>query len=397
MISLSSGSVIEQPLPAQYPPATRTPPKTQSISPVTPVPQIIAPGLPLVDPPSPEKTQITFKRPKSFLGSLRKFVSGSRSRLKEDGFDLDLSYITNRIIAMGFPAKGLESTYRNPRSEVVLFLKKRHQNRYLVFNLCAEHKCQYDSLDFGHPHAVNGAIMIPVLDHTPPSLVQLSLFVQKALNWLNQHPDNVIVVHCLAGKGRTGVFISALLLASRVCSSASLAIDMFNTNRGGTGVKIPSQIRVLNFFEELLIMSANSIPIAITALSVSKTLWTLDSIELGPVRFTSVSSILVRPRSIHEYQSLDLPLLPSTIDHLNTLKIDLRQSRFTSQEDTAFTIKFKKSKINFWFFSELTQTMLDHRISQFGNSTMILTGDELDDHPEIVDIFVKVNVTFNRV
>ncbi len=43
---------------------------------------------------------------------------GGRHRFKEDGFDLDLTYITPRLIAMGLPSFGVEATYRNPAPEV---------------------------------------------------------------------------------------------------------------------------------------------------------------------------------------------------------------------------------------------------------------------------------------
>jgi len=47
-------------------------------------------------------------------------VSGKRKRLQDEEFDLDMSYITDKIIAMSFPASGLESMYRNPISDVII-------------------------------------------------------------------------------------------------------------------------------------------------------------------------------------------------------------------------------------------------------------------------------------
>jgi len=43
----------------------------------------------------------------------KKIVSGPKNRFKQDGYNLDLTYITTRIIAMSFPASGIESIYRN--------------------------------------------------------------------------------------------------------------------------------------------------------------------------------------------------------------------------------------------------------------------------------------------
>ena len=49
---------------------------------------------------------------------LRELVSGKKNRYKENGFNLDLTYVCNRIIGMSFPASGIEKTYRNDIQEV---------------------------------------------------------------------------------------------------------------------------------------------------------------------------------------------------------------------------------------------------------------------------------------
>lgn len=53
----------------------------------------------------------------------------------DEAFDLDMSYITERIIAMSFPSKGLEATYRNNLNDVARMLKMKHKDSYMVFNV----------------------------------------------------------------------------------------------------------------------------------------------------------------------------------------------------------------------------------------------------------------------
>merc|ERR1719181_650397 len=63
----------------------------------------------------------------------RHTVSGNKYRYVdlEFNFDLDLSYITDDLVAMGVPAAGcLRSTYRNPLSEVARFFSKMHRDHF---------------------------------------------------------------------------------------------------------------------------------------------------------------------------------------------------------------------------------------------------------------------------
>ena len=48
------------------------------------------------------------------------------------------SYVTKRVIAMGYPASGCESLYRNNLSDVRRFFEVQHKNKVKVYNLCFE-------------------------------------------------------------------------------------------------------------------------------------------------------------------------------------------------------------------------------------------------------------------
>jgi phosphatidylinositol-3,4,5-trisphosphate 3-phosphatase/dual-specificity protein phosphatase PTEN len=47
------------------------------------------------------------------MNYIRTLVSGKKKRFVDRKFNLDLSYITPRIIAMAYPGSGIETVYRN--------------------------------------------------------------------------------------------------------------------------------------------------------------------------------------------------------------------------------------------------------------------------------------------
>lgn len=79
------------------------------------------------------------------LNYVRTLVSGRKLRFKDRRYDLDLSYITPRIIAMAFPGTGVETVYRNNIDDVAKFLKERHGSNFLVINLSGK---KYDPKKF---------------------------------------------------------------------------------------------------------------------------------------------------------------------------------------------------------------------------------------------------------
>ena len=49
-----------------------------------------------------------------------------------------MTYITNFVIALGYPATGVDVAIRNNREDVVKFLKSRHGVNVKIYNLCFE-------------------------------------------------------------------------------------------------------------------------------------------------------------------------------------------------------------------------------------------------------------------
>ncbi|KAM3146019.1 hypothetical protein pb186bvf_002002 [Paramecium bursaria] len=178
---------------------------------------------------------------------LRELVSKQKNRYMLDGFNLDLTYVTPNIIAMGFPAENFESLYRNSMIEVQRFFNTRHPQQHMIFNLCSERKYKQDSF--------YRVAEFPFDDHQPPPFTLIQKFCQTVDEWL-QDKNHVAGVHCKAGKGRTGVMICCYLLFSNQFKSARDSMKYYGLIRtsNGQGVTIPSQIRYVEYFYQSLFM-----------------------------------------------------------------------------------------------------------------------------------------------
>ena len=94
--------------------------------------------------------------------AIKTMVSKKKNRHKEGKFNLDLSYISDRVIAMGFPAENFESIYRNSLDDVREYLDEKHKDHYWIYNLCSER--MYDPKKFYDRVSCH-----PFDDHHPPN------------------------------------------------------------------------------------------------------------------------------------------------------------------------------------------------------------------------------------
>uniref|UniRef100_A0A2I3GKV7 Transmembrane phosphoinositide 3-phosphatase and tensin homolog 2 n=1 Tax=Nomascus leucogenys TaxID=61853 RepID=A0A2I3GKV7_NOMLE len=182
---------------------------------------------------------------------MRRLVSENKRRYTRDGFDLDLTYITECIIAMSFPSSGRQSFYRNPIEEVVRFLDEKHPSHYRVYNLCSER-----AYDPKHFHNRVSRIMID--DHNVPTLHEMVVFTKEVNEWMAQDLANIVAIHCNGGKGRTGTMVCAFLIASEIFLTAEESLYYFGERRTDKthsskfqGVETPSQNRYVGYFAQV--------------------------------------------------------------------------------------------------------------------------------------------------
>ena len=182
----------------------------------------------------------------------KRLVSKKKRRIQTEYFDLDMAYITERVIGMGFPATGCETFYRNTLVDLKAFLDRYH-HEYKIYNLCIEKKRIYPR-DFWINKKVG---LFPFNDHAPCPIKLILDFCVDICLYLTSNPKGVAAIHCKAGKGRTGVMIVCYLIFSGLCETTDQALAHYASQRtlNNKGVTIPSQIRYIKYFETFL--SAN--------------------------------------------------------------------------------------------------------------------------------------------
>uniref|UniRef100_A0AC34Q2S3 Phosphatidylinositol-3,4,5-trisphosphate 3-phosphatase n=1 Tax=Panagrolaimus sp. JU765 TaxID=591449 RepID=A0AC34Q2S3_9BILA len=212
---------------------------------------------------SPVPTSVAQSAKDIICVPLRTIVSQNRRRFQSDGFNLDLTYITDRVIAMGYPADTAESLYRNSMKHIVRFLEKFHPGKYKVFNLRGQYA--YDEKNFHYR-----VVSYEMKDHHPPRLELMAPFCREAHDHLSADPSHVIAVHCKAGKGRTGVMICAYLYYIKFFENPRQIMDYYSIVRthNNKGVTIPSQRRYVYYFAHLRDKQLNYMPLKVELVGV---------------------------------------------------------------------------------------------------------------------------------
>ncbi|EFQ32118.1 dual specificity phosphatase [Colletotrichum graminicola] len=195
---------------------------------------------------------------------LRQIVAGPRARHAES--DLDLCYVTSEIIATSGPSGTYpQRAYRNPLDRLVTFLDSKHQDNWAIWEFRAEGTGYPDEEVYGRVRHY------PWPDHHPPPFRLIPLIMASMRNWLHggdlkkgdlsvgaadeaaeANNERVVVVHCKAGKGRSGT-VSCSYLISECGWKPEEALTRFTERRMrpkfGAGISIPSQLRTITYVD----------------------------------------------------------------------------------------------------------------------------------------------------
>ncbi len=212
---------------------------------------------------------------KSVMGFFSRMTSDEVSLHNITPESLGLTYVTPRVIMMGYPSE--EESHLGRRIDVLArYFNAKYPGRYMVWNLAEK---QYDYTAFN-----DQVLEFSFPGYPAPPLNRMFEIVSSMAGWLAADPKNVAVVHCQTGTGRSAVAISSFLAWSRYQGSDALrCLEMLALARG-TPVRslvIPTQRRYLQYVTDLL---AGSYPSPAPVMLERVIINTIPNMEKGKCR-----------------------------------------------------------------------------------------------------------------
>ena len=156
----------------------------------------------------------------SLIARVRRSLKGPR-RLRTDapsGAVLDISYISSRVLLMGYPSSDPLQTEYDSVDDVQAFLDKHHNGRYSVFGFVPA-----GATPNGPPSGFLRRVAYTTVNkHAIATATALAAFSEAAVQWLGEDAQNVVVVF---GKDS---------LNASVCAVASLLVRLGQVSANAT-------------------------------------------------------------------------------------------------------------------------------------------------------------------
>ncbi|XP_017880084.1 cyclin-G-associated kinase [Ceratina calcarata] len=255
---------VEVPAKAPPPPRPAPPPPTNAPAPPprpTPPPVTAPPPRPVpaaqtaVAKVPVAQTTGLFSSLKGGAGSFLRNIKDTSSKMMHSmqqsmaRTELDISYLTSRILVMPYPADGIESAYRaNHVEDVRAFLQARHPPpaRIQLYNL-SRGRPNVTRLPGRH---IDCSFAYACSDSNAPLLSALYQICQDIYRYLNADFNHIVVLYCTDGFRASATVACTLLIYARAFTTPEEAMAMFTTRRQPPKLQ-PSEFRSINYMSLL--------------------------------------------------------------------------------------------------------------------------------------------------
>jgi cyclin G-associated kinase len=197
-----------------------------------------------------------FSSLKGGAGNLFKNIKDTSSKVMQtvqqtmSKTDIDISYMTQRIIIMPCPSEGLESAYKvsNHIEDIRMFVEQRYQpSKVSVYNLgpkCVRLPPPVRTVECGFIYLPNPP-KAPILSH-------MYALAEDMYGFLNADPKNAIIIQSSdGGKGVSATMLCALMLYAQLIREPEDGIQMFAVKRTPPNMK-PSEIRYTYYMADII-------------------------------------------------------------------------------------------------------------------------------------------------
>lgn len=161
--------------------------------------------------------------------------------------DLDVSFISQRLLIMPCPSEGLESAYKvNHIEDVKLFIEQRFQpSKVSVYNLgvkCARLSPPVRTVECG--------FLYQPISSRAPILTHMYAIAEDMYGFLNADLKNVIILQS-SDNAKSSTMLCALMLYSNLVREPEDAMQMFAVKRAPPNMR-PSEVRYSYYLADVL-------------------------------------------------------------------------------------------------------------------------------------------------
>ena len=192
------------------------------------------------------------------------FDEDDKKRFIDRKYNLDLSYITPRIIVMSYPTSRPKTFFGDYIKTAIEFLNERYDKDYLLINLDNEDK------DFNFSKFNGKFLKYKIIFNMPPMLVTLFSICDEINNYLNKNLSNVVAINCQGGNGDLGIVVCSYLLYIKKFNEIKDSFNYYSKKRlnKGEGISIPGQKKYVEYFHKLIKNEKNYFPFRIKIISI---------------------------------------------------------------------------------------------------------------------------------